>query len=89
MALYFNGSAKLLNLNGRAYQVNLITKPLDLNLNDITLLSAEGYVLRDCNGLYLIAPRISGDVVEMPTVSVDGYILKDKKGVYLSNQEVE
>lgn len=89
MALYFNGSAKLLNLNGRAYQVNLITMPLDLNLNDITLMSAEGYILRDCNGLYLIAPKNGEVVIEMPTVSVDGYILKDKKGVYLSNQEVE
>lgn len=87
MALYFNGSAKILNLNGKAYYVNLITAPL--NLNDVVLLSSDGYILRDSNGLYIITPRVSGDVVETPTVSSDGYILKDKKGIYLSNKEGE
>lgn len=87
MALYFNGSAKLVNLNNKIYQVNLAKAFVELN--DIELLSSDGYVLKDSNDLYLIAPVNSGDIIEKPTLSLDGYILKDKRGLYLSNKEVD
>ena len=87
MALYFNGSAKLVNLNNKIYWVNLAKASVELN--DIVLLSSDGYVLKDSNDLYLIAPVSSGDIVEKPIFSLDGYILKDKRGLYLSNKEVD
>ena len=52
MALYFGNSTKLkINLNNVIYSLNLFSEaPIT---NGIRLLSSEGYILKDSNGLYL------------------------------------
>ena len=52
MALYLGSSEKLkVNLDGVEYSFNIFsTSPI---LNGILLLSSEGYILKDSNGLYL------------------------------------
>ena len=52
MALYLGSSEKLkITLNNAAYYLNLFSEtPIT---NGIRLLSADGYILKDSNGLYL------------------------------------
>lgn len=51
MALYLGKDAVKINLNGIVYSLNLFSSnPI---LNGVLLLSSEGYILRDSNGLYL------------------------------------
>lgn len=52
MALYLGSSEKLkINVNNIAYYLNLFSeKPIT---NGIRLLSSDGYILKDSNGLYL------------------------------------
>lgn len=52
MALYLGSSDKLkININNVAYYLNLFSNiPIT---NGIRLLSSEGYMLKDSNGLYL------------------------------------
>ena len=52
MALYLGKDKVKINLNGKAYNINLIA-----NLfipKGVQLLSSDGYILKDSNGLYLI-----------------------------------
>ena len=52
MALYLGNSEKLkINLDDIIYVLNLhLTTPIT---NGVRLLSSEGYILKDSNGLYL------------------------------------
>lgn len=52
MALYFGGNEVNVNLNGNIYHLNsdMIASVIDI----VKLLSSDGYILRDSNGLYLI-----------------------------------
>jgi hypothetical protein len=51
---------------------------------DGVLISSDGYILTDCDGVYLIAMDEDADAVpEGALISSDGYILKDSKGRYL------
>lgn len=51
MALYLGDNKVKINLNGIVYSLNLFSSnPI---LNGVSLLSSEGYILRDSNGLYL------------------------------------
>jgi hypothetical protein len=52
MALYLGSSEKLnVNLNNITYYLNLFSEtPIT---NGIRLLSSDGYILRDSNGLYI------------------------------------
>jgi hypothetical protein len=52
MALYLGSSEKLqINLNGISYYLNFFSEnPIT---NGIRLLSSDGYILKDSNGLYL------------------------------------
>ena len=52
MALYLGSSEKLkINLDGVTYYLNLFSEtPIT---NGIRLLSSEGYILKDSNGLYV------------------------------------
>lgn len=52
MALYLGSSEKLqVNINNVKYYLNLFSKmPIT---NGIRLLSSNGYILKDSNGLYL------------------------------------
>jgi hypothetical protein len=53
MALYLGGDAVDINLGGIIYTLNLFsTLP---TTNGVKLLSSDGYILKDINGLYLIA----------------------------------
>lgn len=52
MALYLGSSEKLkINLNNIAYYLNLYSNPPITNC--VRLISSDGYVLKDSNGLYL------------------------------------
>ena len=51
MALYLGGQKVKINLNGETYSLKLFTNASIANY--IRLLSSEGYVLKDSNGLYL------------------------------------
>ena len=51
MALYLGSDKLKINLNGVAYNLNLYsTNPIT---NGVRLLSSEGYILKDSNGLYI------------------------------------
>lgn len=52
MALYLGSSEKLkININNNVYYLNLFSEnPIT---NGIRLLSSDGYILKDSNGLYL------------------------------------
>jgi hypothetical protein len=51
MALYIGAKKVRINLDGIAYYLNLFSKtPIT---NGVRLLSSEGYILKDSNGLYL------------------------------------
>lgn len=53
MALYLGNDKVKVNLNEVAYHLNLFSEtPI---LNGIRLLSSEGYILKDSNGLFLTA----------------------------------
>lgn len=53
MALYLGSSEKLkINLNGIIYNLNIFSA--ESIINGIRLLSSEGYILKDSNGLYLL-----------------------------------
>lgn len=53
MALYLESERWQINLNGKKYYLNLCSAiPI---LNGIKLLSSDGYILKDSNGLYLTA----------------------------------
>lgn len=51
MALYLGKDKQKVYLNGVLYTVNLLSSILILN--GIRLLSSEGYILKDSNGIYL------------------------------------
>lgn len=54
MALYLGSSKKLkIQLEGVSFRLNIPT-PSPIT-SDIRLLSSEGYILKDINGLYLLA----------------------------------
>lgn len=52
MALYINGEAKKLHLNGGQYHLNAFGQVIETI--DGKLLDANRYVLRDANGMYLL-----------------------------------
>ena len=53
MALHLGSSEKLqINLNGALYNLNLYSSTPIVEI--IRLLSSEGYILKDSNGLYLV-----------------------------------
>ena len=53
MALYLGRDLVKINIDGATYSLNLFSEiPI---LNGIILLSSEGYILKDSNGLFLTA----------------------------------
>jgi hypothetical protein len=51
MALYLGNNKIQINLNGVVYCLNIYSAtPI---INNIKLLSSEGYILKDSNGVYL------------------------------------
>lgn len=53
MALYLGSEKVKINMDGFTYSLNLFTgTPI---LNGVMLLSSDGYILKDSNGLYLTA----------------------------------
>ena len=51
MATYLGDDKIKININGVVYKLNLFsTTPI---FNGISLLSSEGYILKDNNGIYL------------------------------------
>jgi predicted transcriptional regulator len=53
MALYLGNSKRKINLNRLTYRANLSF--IKSVINSIKLLSSDGYILKDSNGLYLVA----------------------------------
>lgn len=53
MALYLGNDKIKVNINGIVYNLNLFSETLILN--GVRLLSSEGYILRDVNGIYITA----------------------------------
>ena len=53
MALYLGNDKVKININDITYSMKLFSETLILN--GIRLLSSEGYILKDANGLYLTA----------------------------------
>jgi hypothetical protein len=53
MALYLGTDKVQINLNGIIYSLNIFSE--NSILKGIRLLSSDGYVLKDSNGLYLTA----------------------------------
>ncbi len=54
MAIYLGSGDKLkINLNKVLYNLNMLSSTIILS--GIQLLSSEGYILKDSNGLYLTA----------------------------------
>lgn len=88
MALYVGGQKYNLILNGIAYLINAF--PSLSNIDDIILLSSDGYMLTDVEG-FSLAPQSTSPIViegEQLTTSED-YILKDLNGFYLTLKESE
>lgn len=58
MALYLGNSEKLkIILDGKVYKLNLYSKnPIT---NGIRLLSSDGYILKDINGLFITSKKES------------------------------
>lgn len=60
MGLYLGSSKKLkINLNNVKYYLNFYSS--SFITNGSVLLSKEGYVLKDCNGLYLTTITKEGE----------------------------
>ena len=79
MALYLGEDKVKLNLDGIVYFLNLCSEmPV---FDGGILLSSDGYILHDSNGLYLTANGTR-------LLSSDGYILKDLNDYYLTIEEV-
>ena len=51
MALYLGGSGQKINLDGKTYCLNILTKTIITE--SALLLSLDNYILQDNNGLYL------------------------------------
>lgn len=83
MALFLGSNQVNIKLDGVVYCLNLYsTAPV---VNRISLLSSDGYVLKDFNGLYLL-PRLEV-INEAALMSIDNYKLKDINGLYLTVKE--
>ena len=58
MALYLGNSEKLkIILDGKAYKINLYSEVP--TTNGIKLLSSDGYILKDINGLFITSKEES------------------------------
>ena len=85
MALYLGRDRVDINLDGVLYRFNLLSNtPI---YNGVTLLSSDGYILQDSNGLYLVPMDYIEPVLENIMLSSDNYILQDSNGIYLSYKE--
>lgn len=82
MALYLGGSKVKINLGGIVYRLNLFSAtPI---VNNGWLLSSDGYILTDSNGIYLIPKDDMEVIIDNVLLSSDNYILQDSNGVYLT-----
>lgn len=55
MALYLGGGKLKINLGNNIYRFNIFTETSEPIINGIRLLSSDGYILKDINGIYLTA----------------------------------
>ena len=63
MALYLDGKKLKVNLDGKIYRFNLLPDTYEPVIAGIKLLSSEGYILKDINGIYLTTFDDNGNVV--------------------------
>lgn len=75
MALYLGDKKVKLYTDSVLHKLNLYSV-----MNVMRLLSSDGYVLKDSNGLFLTVPTMN----ETMLLSADGYILKDSNGLFLT-----
>lgn len=84
MALYLGNSQKLnIVLNGSCFRPIVSIKEQTIT-NTNKLLSSDGYILKDINGVYLM-PTIES----IKLLSSDNYLLKDSNEFYLISKESE
>jgi hypothetical protein len=85
MALHLGNSENLkLYINGILYSLNIFSSNIEKN---IRLLSSEGYVLKDVEGLYLVPKGDEPIIRNFSLLSSEGYVLKDAKELYLIPKE--
>jgi hypothetical protein len=88
MALYVDSQRWNLRLNGIAYLIKAF--PSLSNINDIILLSSDGYMLTDAEGFSLTPQPTVPIVIEGTTLTTsEDYTLKDLNGYYLTLKESE
>ena len=75
MGLYLGDKKVKLYTDSVLHKLNLYSA-----MNVMRLLSSDGYVLKDSNGLFLTVPTMN----ETMLLSADGYILKDSNGLFLT-----
>lgn len=79
MGLYIGGKKINVYSNQIKYKLNIYS-PIPI-VNGNLLLSSDGYILNDVNGLYITAAILS------KLLSSDSYVLKDSREVYLMAKE--
>ena len=88
MALYVGSQKSNWVLNGITYLINAF--PTLSNINDIILLSSDGYMLTDVEGFSLTSQPTVPIVIEgAPLTTSEDYTLKDLNGYYLTLKESE
>ena len=88
MAIYLGKQQSNLILNGVVYLINAF--PSLSNINDIILLSSDGFMLTDLEG-YSLTPQSAVPIVieGAPLTTSEDYTLKDMNGYYLTLKESE
>ena len=81
MALCLGRERVKITLDGVACCLNLFSRTSVVNT--VGLMSSDGYVLKDSNGVYVVPKDYIGVIIDNIILSADNYILTDSNGVYL------
>lgn len=78
MALYCGGKARKIYLNGKLYRLNAFGQVIETV--DGKLLDVNRYILKDANGMYLLAKENEIIITNLLMGSTDGYVFSDNTG---------
>ena len=88
MAFYIGGQSYNIFINGIAYCLGIFSP--SINESDIVLLSSDGYILADFDGIILLPqPSVTSVMEGDPISTSEDYTLKDLSGYYLTLKESE